>query len=165
MLNEMHPSHQSAPDSKVSRYKAKSAKDNSWIFGDYFAHQTRMPSPIGDELKSEEIKHYIVYHSFADWNMPIELIQQEVHKPTVCRYTGIQNYYEGDVLLDKFNNFHLVIFNDGGFCLSYSNKQDSNFLVLTESNCQKFSLVYYGNIYDNSELITEKFISSAPLSE
>ena len=49
--------------------------------GWYVYHETRQPCVFDDELKDDEIVHYVVHDSFADWNMPRELVVSKITPP------------------------------------------------------------------------------------
>ena len=131
-----------------------------WREGYYVCHTTRQPCVIGDELKDDEIEHYIFYDSFADWNMPRVLEAIEVDPNTICRYSGINDkhgkrIFENDVIrvrdfsIDS-NLVRLVVgFDEGGFCAG------DNFLQSWLFDGE-FQGEVIGNIFDNPTALEEK---------
>lgn len=74
-----------------------------WVEGVYFKHYNRQVSPLGDELKPEDIDHLIIRSGFADWNMPRQLEAVPINPDTVCERTDKldvkKNYiWENDVI-------------------------------------------------------------------
>lgn len=58
-----------------------------WAEGVYFKHHNRQVSPLGDELKPDDIDHLIVRSGFADWNMPRQIQAVPINPATVCEQT------------------------------------------------------------------------------
>ena len=120
----------------------------NWVYGTYYKHITRTPSPIGDSIKPEDIQHLIIRDGFSDWNLPrgIELI--EVDGDTVGQYTWTRDksgkrIFEGDYLGDKSN---VVEFINGCFYFAGSE--------LTIGVPSPWEVI--GNIYDNYEELQEE---------
>lgn len=83
--------------------RAKRVEDNQWVEGNYVKYQKRMVCPIGDSLKDEDVEHFMFFESFADWNMPRELMYTKIKPETLGQYTGKldvegKRIFEGDML-------------------------------------------------------------------
>ena len=76
----------------------------SWVEGTYMKHINRMPCPIGDQVKDEDIEHLILMSDpNADWNMPRNVKQYKVIPETVCIGTPYREKRK-----DKHNNIIFV---------------------------------------------------------
>ena len=102
--------------SREHKYRAKMVglaptvrKEYQWAEGAYYKHINRMPCPIGDEVKPEDIDHVIIRSGFADWNMPRQLEVVRVDPNTVCEYIG-----ENDVKNQPIYEYCWVAFPDVG---------------------------------------------------
>lgn len=84
-------------------------KEYQWAEGVYYKHINRMPCPIGDEVKPEDIDHVIIRSSFADWGLPRQLEVVRVDPNTVCEYIG-----ENDVKNQPIYEYCWVAFPDVG---------------------------------------------------
>lgn len=65
------------------KFRGKDIKTNEWVYGGYYKHLKRTPSPIGGNIKDEYYQHLIINSGFSDWNMPKPLNCYEVDENTV----------------------------------------------------------------------------------
>lgn len=81
-----------------------------WIEGAYMQHENRQVSPMGNQLKPEDIDHLILYSGSADWNMPRQVCVANVLPETVCRCayksTKFGLLFEHDVV--KYRKMNLM---------------------------------------------------------
>ncbi len=151
--------------SREIEYRGKDIKTNEWIYGGYFKHLKRTPSPIGDSIKEGDYQSLIIKSGFSDWNMPKPLNCFEVNEQTVGQYSGLKDkndkkIYEGDLFYYR-ECLRQVIYREDNlsFMAIVPLKEDSNrgkcsfYLrdINTEYHLSKIEIV--GNIYDNPELI------------
>ena len=136
-------------------FRAKRLDNNQWVEVYYVRHQKRMLCPICDELKKEDVDHFIFFDGFADWNMPQDLMYTKVNPDTLGQYIGMvdnrgHKIFEGDilnvmgyegVLTAKWWILHCG-FGFGKGTL-YCDETESNMIEVV------------GNIYDNPELMEE----------
>lgn len=140
------------------KFRGKVKGTNKWVYGGYYKHLKRTPSPIGDSIKEDDYLHLIITSGFSDWGMPKQLEYYEVDEKTVGQYTGLKDkngkeICEGDILLYSSNYKTVVNYKNGAFVRNYGN---SNTYLLYDSFIEDECLVDYeiiGNIYDNSELL------------
>lgn len=140
------------------KFRGKVKGTNKWVYGGYYKHLKRTPSPIGDSIKEDDYLHLIITSGFSDWGMPKQLEYYEVDEKTVGQYTGLKDkngkeICEGDILLYSSNYKTVVNYKNGAFIRNYGN---SNIYLLYDSFIDDKCLVDYeiiGNIYDNSELL------------
>lgn len=140
------------------KFRGKVKGTNKWVYGGYYKHLKRTPSPIGDSIKEDDYLHLIITSGFSDWGMPKQLEYYEVDEKTVGQYTGLKDkngkeICEGDILLYSSNYKTVVNYKNGAFVRNYGN---SNTYLLYDSFIEDEYLVDYeiiGNIYDNSELL------------
>lgn len=140
------------------KFRGKVKGTNKWVYGGYYKHLKRTPSPIGDSIKEEDYLHIIITSGFSDWNMPKQLEYYEVDEKTVGQYTGLKDkngkeICEGDILLYSSNYKTVVNYKNGAFVRNYGN---SNIYLLYDSFIEDECLADYeiiGNIYDNSEML------------
>lgn len=133
------------------------AKDlnGHWREGYYVRHEKRQPCVIGgDELKDDEVEHYIFFDGFADWNMPRELKAIEVNPDTVCMYSGMtdkhgKRIFENDVV-KKRTYMGIkpcqVYFSNGCFHCGYGGGSSTatHPYLLDDKNIEVI-----GNVFDN----------------
>lgn len=139
-----------------------------WIYGGYHKHIKRQVSPIGDELKENDIQHLIIISGFADWNMPRPLqVATNIDPKSIGQYTGLKDkngkkIYGGDILKDdkgrlfvieyKFGGFNLVPLSSSLNCLndefSWNPLGDMQTAAFVKESCDVI-----GNIYQNPELL------------
>lgn len=80
---------------------------------------------ISEEERKNNKKHYIVYDSMTDWNLPNQHLRAEVDGDTVCMCSDMADnnhkiIYENDIVscyLKKCNG--IVKFNDGCFDIEF----------------------------------------------
>lgn len=151
--------------SRVIKYRGKNTKTNEWVYGGYYKHLKRTPSPIGDRIKEDDWKSLIINSGFSDWNMPKPLNCFEVNQETVGLFTGLKDrngkeIYEGDLFYYRECLRQVVYREDNlSFMAVVPLKKDringkcSFYLkdINTEYHLNKIEVV--GNIYDNLELI------------
>lgn len=146
-----------------------------WAEGVYFKHYNRQVSPLGDELKPEDIDHLIIRSGFADWNMPRPIQAVPVNPATVCERTNKQDsknafIWENDVIefedtgedaagdgFDFVNRARVVLRNDRW---ELDNFRSTNSSVMADmANCyEEFLSVFerctvIGNYIDNPGLL------------
>ena len=156
--------------SREIKFRAKTLKQDTLCYGSYFKHIKRQVSPLGDNLKDEDIEHLMISDGFADWNMPRAITAILVNPNTVGQYTGERDIggkeiYEGDI----------IEFNDVEYSDSPSQKftvrsgedfhRDCCYLQNINEYIDQYikdngeypddSIQVIGNIYDNPELIKE----------
>ena len=83
--------------------RAKRTDNNKWVAGTYMRHVNRMPAPVGDDLKPEDIEDIMLFDGFADWNMPRSIQYVKIDPNTVNRCTGLKDshgtmIFEGDFI-------------------------------------------------------------------
>lgn len=140
------------------KFRGKNVTTNKWVYGGYYKHLTRTPSPIGDSIKKEDWQSLIVNSGFSDWNMPKQLECYVVHYETVGQYTGIKDkfnkeIYEGDIV--HYENMltsieqpleGVVVFEEGAWWIE--NKAEKRAVRLwNECSC----LSIRGNMYEKIE--------------
>ena len=132
-------------------------KNGRWHYGYYVRHETRQPCIIGDNLKDDEINHYLFYDGFADWNMPRELKYVEVDPKTVGRFSGMYDksgvrIFEDDIVMkrtrDGMQPCH-VTFSNGCFHCGFGGGSStaSHPYLLDDKNIRVI-----GNMFDDLDL-------------
>lgn len=147
--------------------KAKTKKNNTWIYGGYYKHLYRTICPIGDYISENDYTEYIIAGGFSDWNMPKQIEHHEIIPETVCEYTGYKilrwKIFENDILgfiihddmVDDYTYEEgIVIFHEGKWMVSIvdrSEYQDTERLISLHyvANLPKVKRV--GNMIDNPE--------------
>lgn len=130
-------------------------KDNHlWEHGHYYEEAAPLQPTGGKQAPA-----YIVFPSFADWNMPRQMLRAEVLPDTVGQFTGLKDkndkeIYEGDIVQARLNiqeyaNF-VVEFADGCFEIRQGNYRE--YLKVAVAN-RVVKII--GNIYENPELLEE----------
>ena len=82
-------------------FRGKRIDNGKWIYGYYARHETRQPGAIGDALRPEEIKHLMMYNSYADWNMPKSLCCIQIDPETLGKFIGLYD----DSVMNFFRDF------------------------------------------------------------
>lgn len=152
----------------------------AWAEGAYYVHHNRMVSPLGDELRPEDVDHVIIQSGFADWNMPRQLCAVPVDPDTVCEatewkdkngkriweYCFIQfpdtgeegyEYKEGF----DFENIAMVVKKNGRWELDHFASTNSAVLDdMNDGNHDEFISVFadcevIGNLFDNPEILEQ----------
>jgi len=139
------------------------AKNNHgrWIYGSYFKHINRTPSPVGYGVKDEDIEHVIIQDEFSDWNMPRGIMGIHVDPETVGEWSGMidkkgKKIFEGDIVLKR--TYHgktpeRVVFSFGAFnCGFGGGSSTAAHMYLLNDN----QIEVIGNVYDNPELLEGK---------
>lgn len=143
------------------KFRGKNIATNKWVYGGYYKHLKRTPSPIGDSIKEDDWQSLIINSSFSDWNMPKQLECFGVDEKTVGQYTGIKDMpghemYEGDIVEYTDGNFirraGVIEFNCYGFMLNEIQGRQVDFLGTIE-DMEEFAFKIIGNIYENQELL------------
>lgn len=138
-------------------FRAKRVEDNQWVEGHYVSHQKRVLCPIGDELKKEDVDHYIFFDSFADWNMPRTLTFVKIKPETLGQYTGKldvegKRIFEGDILNIMLYGKNLKVVWWQAVCgFGLNDKDEKGLLFMNEVHSNGIDVI--GNIYDNPELM------------
>lgn len=136
-------------------FRAKRLDNNQWVEGYYVRHQKRMLCPICDELKKEDVDHFIFFDGFADWNMPQDLMYTKVNPDTLGQYIGMvdnrgHKIFEGDIL--KIMGYESTLTVEWWILhCGFGFGKGTLYCDETESNM----IEVVGNIYDNHELMEE----------
>lgn len=160
---------------RENKFRAKNIKTNQWVYGGYYKHLKRTPSPIGDKIKKDDYISLISTSGFSDWNMPKPVEYFAVEENTVGQYTGLKDknekeIYEGDIV--EIGDFtYSIKFEIGSFMLvrcsdetdmyaEFDNCWNDEVYPLCqlhwESNAEEnmlYNCEVIGNIYDNQELL------------
>lgn len=99
-------------------FRGKCIDNGNWICGYYARHETRQPGAIGDALQPEEIKHLMMYNSFADWNMPRSLCCIEIDPETLGQFIGLYDtdgnrIFEGDIIKSNRGPAYVIEYGEG----------------------------------------------------
>lgn len=134
-------------------FRAKRIDNNQWVEGYYVMCPTRMICPNYEELKNEEIEHFIVFCSFSDSGTRRILNCVKVNPETVGQFIGMfdvngRRIFEGDIL--NVMGYEGVLTAEWwtphrGFGFG----KGTLYCDETESNM----IEVIGNIYDNPELM------------
>lgn len=155
--------------------RGKRVDTGKWVYGYYVKHETRQKCPIGnDKLTTDEIKHFIVFDSFADWNMPRTLQAAEVVPETVGQYMGLKDktgkeICQGDIVKTPDGNAFIIKFGEHRDSEIYDCIELGFFAYCTNENHRKMGIrkdvIFWineekaeviGNIHDNPELLEVK---------
>lgn len=135
-------------------FRGKDIKRNEWVYGGYYKHLKRTPSPIGDKIKEADWQSLIIKSGFSDWNMPKPLEFFEVYEDTVGQYTGLKDkngkkIYEGDIYrISSKDIFYLVEQYENKIIGKQIKRNDYISLYYSKENIE-----IVGNKYDNPELL------------
>ncbi len=154
--------------------------NKQWYYGSYLKRILRQVAPMGDELKPEDVEHWIIFNGFADWGMEKRLkVAQHIDEKSVGQYTGLKDennkeIYEGDIVKVHyfFDNYDsetygafedeetttgLIKINEYGIVLVTEKYEENLFDLL---NCyyknQLDEVKVIGNVYENPELLETK---------
>lgn len=143
------------------KFRAKGTlNDNIWYYGAYFEHMKRLPSPIGDCLKENDMEYLIISNGLADWNMPTPISITSINPNTVGQYIGINDkygkeIYEDDIVICIYNGrktLRKIVFDLEELDFKATNgKENYNNNVDYIKCCEEIEVV--GNVYDNPELL------------
>ena len=123
-------------------FRAKRVDNGEWVYGNYAFTDTN-----GEQ-------HFIFQN---------KAFEHEVHKDTICQYTGLTDkngnkIWENDILVghldDNFpedTTYTKVVWHNNGFCTKEQGSEDV--LAIDEFDQKYFEVC--GNIFDNPELIGE----------
>ena len=159
--------------SRDIRFRGKRLDNSEWVYGGYYKHLSRTPSPIGDRIKENDYEHLIFNSGFSDWNMPKSLECIEVYKNTVGQYTGLKDkngkeIYEGDIVLVATYSYEEPLL-DTTCTIEYNphyliyefveiveiEETGERYSMLDIRDNFKSELEVIGNIYENPELLKE----------
>ena len=144
------------------KFRGKRKDNGQWVFGSYHKWITRQPSPIGDNLKPEDIKDVIIIDSFADWNMPRSMQATEIIPETLGQYIGKKDptgreIYEGDIIKGFFDNSRaeksIGRIEYDNCCFVVTLEFEYGQLWRTRFDIEDCE--FLGNIHDNPELLEE----------
>ena len=155
--------------SRDIRFRGKRLDNSEWVYGGYYKHLSRTPSPIGDRIKENDYEHLIFNSGFSDWNMPKSLECIEVYRNTVGQYTGLKDkngkeIYEGDILIVVTYSYEMplidttcVVEYDNKYCLynftEIGDGETYSYSMIDIEDNFKYELEVIGNIYENPELL------------
>lgn len=151
------------------KFRGKVKGTNKWVYGGYYKHLKRTPSPIGDSIKEEDYLHLIITSGFSDWGMPKQLEYYEVDEKTVGQYTGLKDkngkeICEGDIVKYKVKgsrkiSITVMKFNEEHGAYLFGIYEGVEMPCGKRTRMNKYTrksvcdVEIIGNIYDNSELL------------
>ena len=139
------------------KFRGYDLDDKRWYHGGYHYHIKRQLSPIGDELKKDDIQHLILLDGFADWNLPKPIkYASNIDPESIGQFTGEKDrngkeIYEGDIVKYGGRQMGVVIWSN--HFLEWRVLMPDLFVKLYECIFPIFSIEVVGNIYENFELI------------
>lgn len=148
-------------------FRGWDADNNCWRYGYYQKREEITLSPFGVSPldREENVKHYIIWDGFSDWNMTKACFRAEVEAGSVGQWTGMydrkqKKIYENDLVAydDHYSGDYLhhpgtlpVKFEEGGFDLASTDSvwAESLAYLVINNLCE-----VVGNEWENSMVTT-----------
>lgn len=138
-------------------FRGKRIDNGKWIYGYYARHETRQPGAIGDALRPEEIKHLMMYNSYADWNMPKSLCCIQIDPETLGKFIGLYDadenrIFEGDIIKGNKGPAYVIEYGEGIAGYLARAAEESTWTPSMNAGTMKDYRII-GNRWDNPELM------------
>lgn len=144
-------------------FRGKRIDNGEWVEGFYYnLSETTYAIAEDYERNPVPIHHYILFGRMTDWGMPNQLYRIEVDPKTVCQYTGKTDdngnkIWEEDFVKINDEWIGRVVWRDDvtAFCVFPNDDIEHETYCLGFYIEEGYKVEVIGNIFDNSELITE----------